>query len=147
VRPPVLVYSDKNLQPVVQEMKAWAQSGRVSLMPAYSASEEEAIERAKENPAEAFQDMWTLLFLPMRISVRLALSIDAYAERHVWHLSMSQPNYQTQRPVRVPDMFSRRITRAFFPDLEVTEGPPEGAFKKVRHFRAPYAPDSSGPTH
>lgn len=147
MRAPVLVYSDKNLQPVVQEMKTWAQSGKVVRMPTYSASEEEATARAIANPAEAFQDMWTLLFLPMRISVRLALSVEIYEEEHVWHLSMSQPNYQTLQPARVPDMFVRRITRAFFPDLKVTEGPPEGAFKKVRHFRALYVPDSSGPIH
>jgi hypothetical protein len=73
--------------------------------------------------------------------VTVSLSIDAYGDQTVWHLSMSRPNYQKQRPDRVPDMFVRRIIRAFFGDAEVSEGPPEGAFKKVRHFRALYTPD------
>jgi hypothetical protein len=141
MRPVVLIQSDKRLQAVAQEMRTWAQAGHVLRMPTYSASEEEATEKARANPEAAFQDTWWLLFMPMRIPVTLALSIDAYDNDLVWHLSMSKPNHQAQRPERVPEMFAVRILRAFFPGLEVTEGPPEGAFKKVRHFRVAYRPD------
>jgi hypothetical protein len=139
IRLPVPIYSDKNLQPIVQEMKSWAQSGFVVKVPAYSTSEEKAIAMANANPEKAFQDVWRLMFMPDRFPVTIALSIDAYEANKVWHLSMSKPNYQTQRPERVPDSFARRVVKAF--GLEMTEGPTEGVFKKVRHFRAPYRPE------
>lgn len=80
----------------------------------------------------------------LRVSV--ILSIDAFEGPPVWHLSMGfvlpddsrrVTDHSIPQPGRVSDELAKIITQAFFPSDTLVEGPPEGVFPNVRHFRCP----------
>lgn len=73
------------------------------------------------------------------VLVTVVLSIDAEpGEEPCWHLSASLVCRVEGEPGRITDAFAQRIAAAFgTPD----EGPPEGVFKNVRHFRGRYSPN------
>ncbi len=80
-----------------------------------------------------------VLMLGPTILVSAVSTIDAFEEPKVWHLSLSRV-IGPPAPGRVPDDIAMRICKAFFAG-EYKEGPPEGVFKTVRHFRAPWNPN------
>jgi hypothetical protein len=68
----------------------------------------------------------------------LALTIEEpEGQPSVWHLSMSAGNGLGS--IKMPDDLAKRFAKAFSPDL--VEGPPEGVFDYVRHFRGPCPKD------
>jgi hypothetical protein len=80
-----------------------------------------------------------VMLFPGPVLISSVASIDAFEEPKVWHLSLSRV-VGPPAPGRPPDNITTRICKAFFKGA-YKEGPPEGVFKTVRHFRAPWQPD------
>ena len=146
----VYIHNNKQLAKVAQGLRDYALQAWATLPmftdPGHSKTEAEAVEKAQvlveANDEGAFANSRWLLLMPMRMPVTVMLSIDVmFDQGPVWHLSMSTPG-PDQTVNRVPKMFAVRVLMAFFDDSqEVVEGPSEGAFKNVKHFRLPYKVD------
>lgn len=82
-----------------------------------------------------------VLVFPGAIFVTMVTSIDTFdPQAKCWHISIGTL-VGPPPPGRVSDKHAKRICEAFFEGEKYTEGPPEGLFKDVRHFRAPWRPD------
>ncbi len=106
----------------------------------YSSTPQEAIRKAAPR-REQILDQGSTRFIQVSDSVFVVvvLSIDVPADGPpCWHMSTSTaPMLPGHEPGRVSDRMCRYLSAAF---ETPTEGPPEGAFKNVRHFRGPYQP-------
>jgi hypothetical protein len=144
-----LVRSDADIKRIADLMKPIAKRHYVTEKPTYSSSPEEATARALPIMGEiaaAGLTRWLLFPFPGAATlITVVLSIDAYEDKPVWHISMSMAPREGNEPLRVPDDLARRILTVFFehpvPKVSDLEGPREGAFKNVRHFRTPYRAD------
>lgn len=142
--PPVFVRHFHEILPVVNEMKGVAKQCYIQERPKYSATPEEALANALPHAEDILSNglCRTLVLLPDRVVTAMTLSIDDFeGEETVWHLSLSRPDFHTMRPERPSDSVVRIITKAFFGGEKVTEGPAEGAYETVRHFRCRYLPE------
>lgn len=142
---PITVIRIKPKDPLVNlvaAMRTVAIAGYAKeLPPAYSATVQEAIARSA-TALDAVLEEGKTRFLHFtdypQDFVSVVLSVDDFPEQPpCWHLSMAMAAPAGEPPRRVPDRLTKRLTTAF----EIhEEGPPEGAFRNVRHFRAPYQP-------
>lgn len=142
VLPVVRIQPASDLKLLVAAMRKAAQAGYIQERPIYSKTEVEAILAAAPEAERLLSEGKTriLLVLPQNILACVVLTIDDFeGEPKTWHLSTSLPPLEIgPPPARVPDVLAARLAKAFeTPD----EGPPEGAFKNVRHFRGPYRPE------
>jgi hypothetical protein len=140
---PVPVARFEAFIPIAAEMKRIAKTFYVQTQPEYSPTVAIANKRAAKSNDEIFSRGTTRRFVfPGATEVALSITVDDYeGEAKKWHLSMSSPNYRTMEPDPVPAIIARAILRAFFNAEQPEQGPPEGAYKRVQHFRVPYLPD------
>lgn len=132
----VILQRPADLVPVAQQLQATAREKHIESLPLYARTPEEAMARYGPRAAELAADPHgRVLLIPREGFFSVVLSIDTYGEKPCWHLSIAQAS-QTG-PDRAPDSIAHMIAKAILPG-PFTEGPPEGAFKKVRHFRTPF---------
>jgi hypothetical protein len=157
------IHSDSDLTMIAERMRFGARRVLVKEAPVYAKNNAEMLERLENDYLPRAGDILAdprgavMLFgaPPGRVgsmSTNFALaygkamlisavsSIDVFdGTPATWHLSLCRINGQPP-PVRAPDDVTHRICKAFF-EGPYEEGPPEGALKDVRHFRAPWKPN------
>lgn len=147
VKPPVRVTDEAHLQRLFARMKEVAEArlpgdvktGAINVAPSYSSSVEEANRRAMMQRDAIVGDPQVMVFQLHKAIVSTVLSLEGSLGRPLWHLSLGGVNPTKPYPVRVQDRVADKFLQACFGDATgVEEGPPEGAFVHVRHFRRPY---------
>ena len=96
----------------------------------------EAIQRAAPHAEEVLSEGTTRVLQWGKTFVSVVLSVDAPpGGAACWHMSAALvPLVPGQEPGRIPDTMATPLAKAFgTPE----EGPQEGPFKNVRHFRGP----------
>lgn len=140
--PIVRIPVESDLRVLVQHMRQAAVADHLKTPSEHSATPQEAIQNAAPFADEILSEGRTriLQIMPSRLLVSLVLTVDALpGTPKVWHLSAAvAPSTTKDEPGRIPDDLARRFSIAF---ETPTEGPPEGVFKHVRHFRGPYRPE------
>lgn len=138
----IRIEPDSPLVNLVSTMRAVAVADLAKTLPVYSVTIQEAIAKAASAVDAVLAEGKTRFLhftdFPEDI-VSVVLSVDVFpGQSPCWHLSMALAARQsTEEPRRVPNRLAKRLTTAF----EIQgEGPPEGVFRNVRHFRAPYRP-------
>lgn len=127
------VNDEKEMAWLANEMKMDAVLEKQDQPSIYSKNEAEAFERTKT----AFPDgnvPHSAAILYKENVYSIVLTCETY-EGENWHLSLGKANKSGGPPERVDDETCKFITEAFFQG-SYEEGPPEGAFTNVRHFRA-----------
>lgn len=138
------VYNIRNKAELVwlaNEMKMDAVKDKVTVPPEYSKDEIEANQRvaaAVEEGATA-EDFLACGIIWQGNPYSICLTVDAYDGNENWHLSIGKVNPEPPVdgiyiPLRADDETTKFIGEAFFGECQ--EGPPEGAFQNVRHFRS-----------
>lgn len=141
------ISSREELVALANEMKMDAVKNKVTEAPEYSKDEAEANQRI---PADATaEDFLACAILWQDKVYSICLTADAYDGPEQWHLSIGSVNPEPPVdgiyiPLRADDEATKFIGEAFFGECQ--EGPPEGAFKNVRHFRSSkvFRPDNRG---
>jgi len=127
--------TEADLRRVVEQMKRATHREFVTTAPVYSTTEGEAYARHVPHTAEIMSDpLHPRLLRVDGLYVAVVLTVDAFEGSPQWHLSMSLVTATGLG--RVPEALALRLATVFF--SEWVEGPPEGAFKDVRHFRSRY---------
>ena len=138
--PIVRVQPKNTLHKLVRIMRKAAQRGHVTAVPKYNTDHQAAFaEAASQEPSVLNDGSRQILQVGPDSFIIVVLTIDVLPnEPKCWHLSMSLPARTVEAgPQRVPDDLAKWISKSF---ETLTEGPAEGAFKHVRHFRGPYQP-------
>ncbi len=145
------IANDQQLRGMMARCRDGARAHLVDTAPDYSKTEDEARKRWAPHAKEILDDPAgaALFFPPGKVNgnrpriVSVTTSIDTYDGAQCWHLSMGLIEGPPPRIQRVQDDLVGRICRAFFPESAgpFKEGPPEGVYKDIRHFRAPWRPD------
>ena len=133
----------KDLRLLAGKMRDSAKNNPIREPIQYSASEEEATQRAKEM-YKAKPDIFntpqisllkfpanTISNFPNTLYVTIVLTYDEYENPPKWNLSMSLP--MAGKPGRVPDPLAGILSEEFI-GVGCQEIPPQGAFKAVRQF-------------
>jgi hypothetical protein len=123
---------------LANEMKMDAVKNKVTEAPIYSKDEVEANQRIPDDATA--EDFLACAILWQEKVYSICLTVDAYDGNENWHLSIGSVNPTPPVdgiyiPLRADDEATKFIGEAFFGG-ECQEGPPEGAFKNVRHFRS-----------
>lgn len=145
--PKVRIFAIKNnreLRLFCARMRFGASRELLTSSPIYAKGLQELEERFVKdygpNAQKIFDDpRGGVVMLGPGLLVSAVASIDAFEEPKVWHLSISRV-VGPPAPGRVDDGTALRFCLAFF-NGPYTEGPPEGMFETVRHFRAPWTPN------
>lgn len=140
----IVVSDDKTLRASCARMRFGASRELLTSNPVYAKDLRELEERFAKDYGPNAQSILDdprggILLFPGPVLASCVSSIDAFEDPKVWHLSLSRV-IGPPAPGRLSDDVTRRICKAFFKG-SYTEGPPEGVFKSVRHFRAPWTPD------
>lgn len=138
--PAVRIKPDSDLKGLVAVMRGAARQHLVREQPHYAATAGEAMAAAMPMADDILSEGRTRILLIDGAVVAVVLTVDAFpGAAPMWHLSMSlAPMTPGDHPGRVEDSLASRLARAFG---TLQEGPPEGAFPKVRHFRCRWRPD------
>ena len=141
--PAIRIRPDSDMQVLVAVMRGAARQHLVREQPHYAATAGEAFAAAMPMADDILSEGRTRILLIDGAVVSVVFTIDAVpGEAPVWHLSMGMAPTAGQEPGRVGDDIASRLSRAFG---TMQEGPPEGVFRAVRHFRCPWLPDSKDP--
>ena len=147
VKPPVYVRDDAHLQRLFARMKEAAEArlpddvktGALSVAPSYSSSIEEANRRAMMQRDAIMGDPQVQVFRLHKTTVSTVLGLEGSLDQPLWHLSLGGVNPTKPYPIRVQDQVADKFLQACFGvTTDIEEGPSEGAFVYVRHFRRPY---------
>jgi len=146
----VEIKGDDDLKAVVERMRFGARRVLIKEAPVYAKSHAEMLDRLEKDylpkmgailadPRGAAM-VFTPSYAIQPVLISAVSSIDVFkGEPATWHLSLCRI-VGPPPPVRAPDDLVHRICKAFF-EGPYEEGPPEGALKDVRHFRAPWKPN------
>jgi hypothetical protein len=137
------VTSNTVLRELMEKMKEGARRELLTVSPigGYAKTLDEAEARYMPHAKKILDDpRGGVLVFPGNVLVTMVTSIDTFDPEKCWHVSMGRLTGPPP-PERVSDKIATRICEAFFEGEKYTEGPPEGLFKNVRHFRAPWRPD------
>jgi hypothetical protein len=130
---PVVIRKEEELKVVATDMKRCATINPVPEEHEYSATVEEAKEKAAEVAPITWANGLNRIIIFHGHLITLCMTLDEFETPPSWHLSMGLLT-TTGEPNRVPDKFTMPILHCFFGEEPFAEDQPEQAFRKVRHF-------------